>query len=537
MNKKTSGKNIKFNHAKHLVRQGVLSGLMLFNTVGTPAQGAPRTTSTNGAKKSVATNQDKLSTPIKINSQQDIEKLFEYALPFVFSELLLEEVPVPYAYSDGGRVKKKSTVGMGSTFSPLKTSDYKNPDAKWYYIAINPKSFWSHKYSYEEMLQLVIGWGQYRCISQRADKTFPKTKSKTVLERMYAKLQGASLTPNEFSALYCAVYNCEDNIDKLLPQIRKNINNKITCANLIRRWWANAPHNSGTDDRCLFEALVFLNRDNFCNAMINMQARAFKTKSGKWTGGSCVNSTAATAYCGTVLTTKNCTSISNTCKKAYLGVLYSNGVSPAVAMSGLDKYFKIKITSTIDAGTAQLRSDYNKAIKLYKQEKYQQALNIFLDIQKRGGDGPDLLNDIAISYFKLGEYDKCIQICKKILHSGVHAEYAKACYNAGRAYEAQGNYTRALQNYENALKYYNDPDYSIAGEDPNVNYEHIYTTAINRVKSKIKSAQPKPAQKSATPKSNSKAKSKKSAMFFLAGMTVANKRRNETLPRKKIRQR
>ena len=521
-----SKQNMQFNHATNIIKIVTLAGLLAASSVkanaATPKVKA-RTEKTT--KKTTTTSKNKLSTPIKINSQKDIERLFDYALPVIFAELCLEEVPMTHAYDDHGRYKgSPNTVGTGSTSAPTKIANYKDTSAVWYSIRRNPKTFWKRSYSYEEMLQLTIGWAKYRIKTQNPS-TGNITKSTTILSRMYTQLKGVSLTPNEFAALFCAVYNAEANITNLLPNIKTNINDKVKCANLLRTWWNTTSHNKGHKTRCMFEALVFLNKDNFCSSMLNMQAKVYKTKKGKWAGASCINATAVERnYCGKTLTASNCTTISNQCKAIYLGQLYNKGgISPAKAMKNLTTYFVTGTTPMAIGNDTKLMTDYLAAITMYNQGQYKQALNAFLSIQKRGGDGPDLLNDIALTYYKLKEYDKCISICKQVLESGHHDEYAKTCYNAGLAYEAKGDYTNALKNYTAATDYFDK--YGVADADDDVDYPTVYTNAMQRVQKQIQTTPKTPQKKGGT---------KKSTMFFLAGMAVSNKNRTTIDTRKRI---
>ena len=292
----------------------------------------------------------------------------------------------------------------------------------------------------------------------------------------------------------------------------------------------------------MFEALVFLNRDNFCGSMMTMQAKAYQTKTGQWAGASCINAEKVeNEYCSKKITTENATDISNACKNIYHKQLYNNGaVSPEKAMKNLQKYF-IKGTVPVVAGNdAQLMTDYMNAIALYNQRKYKQALEAFLDIQKRGGEGADLLNDIALTHYKLEEYSKCITICQKILKTPQYDEYAKACYNAGLAYEAQENYVKAEQNYEKALEYYNK--YGIADADDNVDYKGIYKQAIKRVADAQKTTQDTKKQDKATknvkgaPAKKTGAKGKKASLLLIgaASVVMAKKRRDRLGARTRI---
>jgi hypothetical protein len=519
-------KNFKLRHAADRMRIITLAGLLAASSLkanATELKAKDRVEMTTNKQKPT---KDKISTPIQINTQKDIEQLFDYALPIIYSELCLEEVPMTHAYDDCGKFRgRPNTICAGSTTAPKKISDYKKTDAIWYSVYLNQNTFSKRTYTYEEMLQLIIGWAKYRTKTQSPETGKIKTQA-TVLSRMFVQLKGVSLTPNEFAAIFCAVYNNENNISDLLPKIKANIGDKIQCANLLRTWWRTKSHNPGHKPRCLFESFVFLNKDNFCGSMLNMQAKVYKNKKGKWKGASCINAEAIDKYCNQTLTARNCTNISNKCKSIYLGVLYNKGgVSPAKTMNNLKKYFVNGTTPVVVGNDTKLMDDYLNAITLYNQGKYTQALKKFLEIQENGGTGADLLNDIALTCYKLKKYDKCIEVCKQVLKSAQHDEYAKATYNAGLAYEAKGGYAKALNNYQAALKYFNA--YGIADADDAVDYESIYKQAIKRVQQNIKDSKTTSSTKATSHKT--RGKTSKSSVLFLAGMAAfANKnRRND----------
>lgn len=406
---------------------------------------------------------------IKLNTIEDMYNLFDMSLNIIFAELTLEEVPMKNAYDDNGLYRgKKNTIGTGSTYSPLNIKDYNNPDAKWYHLARNPKTFGNRTVSYKEMLQLVVGWAKYRKITQ-SPKTGNFVTQKTVLERMFAELQGASLRPNEFSGLFCAVYNNENNIDKLCPYIKDNYKTPIACANKIMTWSSTGAANGGTRDRCEFEALVYLNSEDFCSYMM-----ALYTKPLKKTGCSCINTKGVTQK---TLTKDNYKQYSRNALTKYKGIVYSGGVctSDVCTNAGWAYTNPLYVSTTHEN---ELQKGYDEAIKVYQSKDYENALKLFLALEQQGASGADLWNDIAIAYYKLKHYDNCIEYCKKILKTTEYGERAKACYNAGLAYEAKGNYNKAIINYEKALEYYNK--YGISDPNPNVDYEQIYKTAKAR---------------------------------------------------------
>ena len=102
---------------------------------------------------------------------------------------------------------------------------------------------------------------------------------------------------------------------------------------------------------------------------------------------------------------------------------------------------------------------YNKAHEMEKkgqkgksQKEFQKALEGFQKIIEGGHDGPDLHNDIAITYYHLGEYEKCVEESRKVLQMGDENLYSAANFNAARAYEKLGNVDRAIANYQAGIK-------------------------------------------------------------------------------------
>lgn len=433
-----------------------------------------KTTAVTSAKKSVVTSKSTgFYNSVKINTQADLEKLFDRSLQIIYASLILEEVPMPYAYDDHGMYRgKKNTVGCGSTFAPESMADYNKRGVRWYKIHHNPKTFAKgKKYSSEDMLRLIIGWGQYRTVSQHANNSAKFIKSSTILEKMFKQLKGASLRPNEFAALYCAVYNNETNITKLCPYIAKNYSNPIACANKIKTWSGNTSANGGHASRCLFESLVYLNADGFCEKMLDLRTSSARR-------ASCINSV---KRCDR-FTRDNYRNISKKILKKYSGYVYKEYETPRRLCKGLGKYFVQKIGGT--APVDYLQQEYLLACKTYDKKQYAKALNMFLALEKKGGTGVDLFNDIALTYFKLKDYDNCIEYSQKVLTTAETGCYAPACHNAAFAYEKKGDYKRAKINRERAIEYYEK--YGVYQADENVDYNKIYKSAYDSTMLKLK---------------------------------------------------
>lgn len=452
---------------KGMIQRGAMAITMPFMLTG-HTMGATKTNTKSGA--TFATIVDKTNADrIQIKTLQDLENLFNKSKKIIFPELELEEVPMSRAYDDGARYRGGvNTLGAGSTFAPKNLDDYMKPDALWLAVRLNQKIFANRTYSYPDMAKMVIGWG-HRTKTQHRE-TGKTISHASVLQRMYDQLRGAALRPNEFAALYCAVYNNESNILKLCPFIRKNYNDPIKCANQIMNWYKNVAHNTGTISRCIFESLVYLNANNFCNSMLNMQVSS--------KGYSCINITSVKPQ---RLTRENYLAYSNACKSKYLKFMYDKTHRIVISATLADLQDLLGgdlLMPTVNLNT--FTKDYDAATKLYQQGKYSQALRKFLALEKSGVDGCDLMNDIAISYFKLDDYKNCIKYSRKILTYGQRDEYAKAVFNAGLAYEKMGKYDNAVKNFTKALEYFKQ--YGIADMDSSTNYAKIYANAIKRAK-------------------------------------------------------
>jgi tetratricopeptide (TPR) repeat protein len=268
----------------------------------------------------------------------------------------------------------------------------------------------------------------------------------------------------------------------------------------------------GQKNRFMHEALVFLNEDNYCSDLFSLCVDCHL--------GSSINACPEefTNVNKGKLTHKKAQKI----KEKICNYTVRNGKQIKVLCKQIDDKtimafcFETQKSKQLDERNAI----YQRALKAYNNQDYKNAKKLFQQVMEKHGEGPDLWNDMAITYYKLDEYENCIEMCRKVLNSGEHKEYAKACYNAGRAYEDQGNYERALKNYTSALEFYNK--YGIADKDLNVNYESIYNKSIKRVQEQINKT---PTKKTIKPKQNknNKNKANKAKAFVLAGLVVANK--------------
>lgn len=504
----------KLYKAKHLLAGAALLFSMAVNGPARATLQSYRapTKKEASAKKST----DKKSVPqqtnydeIKLNKIDDMYKLFDMSLNLIFAELILEEVPMTNAYDDHGLYAgKKNTYGVGSTYSPLNINDYNNPNAKWYHLAGNPKTFASRKVSHQDMLKLVIGWAKYMRVVQNPKTKKFVTNEKTILERMFDELRGASLRPNEFSALFCAAYNNPNNIKKLCPYVKENHKDKIACANKIMTWCTTGAANAGTKSRCVFESLVYLNVDDFCDDMLDLY-----TKPSVSTGCSCINVRGVRQQ---TLTKANYKQYSDNACQKFQSVVYKGGVRTGDACANAKWKYKNPLHQKKKQKDT-LQQQYDQATKIYAKGEYEKALQLFLDLEKRGASGADLYNDIAICCYNLKQYNQCLLYCRKALQTAECGEFAKACFNAGLAYEAQHNYGKAITNYDAALKYYNK--YGISNQSSTVDYPKVYKNAKTRATN---------AQKASSAKTSATTEKMKSAQSRVSAKSTASRAAEHT---------
>ncbi|HBP26852.1 MAG TPA: hypothetical protein DD611_02620 [Alphaproteobacteria bacterium] len=111
-------------------------------------------------------------------------------------------------------------------------------------------------------------------------------------------------------------------------------------------------------------------------------------------------------------------------------------------------------TDNIAVKTYVLEYDelYADAISSYKAGDFVTAAAKYRNMLSLYPNNALLHNDLAATYNKLGMYDDAIAQVREIVHRiGDKGQYAAAYYNAGFAYEQQGNLQKALANYKLAL--------------------------------------------------------------------------------------
>lgn len=95
---------------------------------------------------------------------------------------------------------------------------------------------------------------------------------------------------------------------------------------------------------------------------------------------------------------------------------------------------------------------YAEAVSEVHKKNYEFALKKYEEIVKQYPDNALVHNDMAMVYNRLGQYENAIIHARHVLFDiNDKSQYGAAQYNAGVAYEAMGNYKRALDNYKLAF--------------------------------------------------------------------------------------
>lgn len=138
-------------------------------------------------------------------------------------------------------------------------------------------------------------------------------------------------------------------------------------------------------------------------------------------------------------------------------------------------------------------SQYNKAMGLYKQRKYEESISILESLCENYPNNALVHNDLALMYNKIGEYDKAINHAQIIvLKLGDKSQYGAAQYNAAVAYEGKGDLNKALLNYKLALSNGNNAAKgAIKRIKKNMSKQKKKTIAFNAGVLKIKNKQNK----------------------------------------------
>ena len=96
-------------------------------------------------------------------------------------------------------------------------------------------------------------------------------------------------------------------------------------------------------------------------------------------------------------------------------------------------------------------NDSREGIAAYEKGDFQQALKHFTDAQLNDPERPEMLYNVANSYYKTGNFEAAAEHYKQVLETDDAQLKQKALYNLGNAEFRRGDTDAAIGNYEAAL--------------------------------------------------------------------------------------
>ncbi len=480
----------KFKKLPKQTRRNILIAAIVASSAGAISITAVHEFAQNKEKREIIKRnneaKEKTNATYKITDQASFAALYQDALPLMAVSMFPSECLVLNPYADN-KTGVNNTIGLGSFWYP-QNGDPKSKD--WVKASDYFKGTPHHSISGEHAFDLVDGWYRYR-------------EGGRIYKNLFKYLQGTTLKPNEFAAIATVMYNNEKKGAELCKYVAKHYNDPVKCAQKIASF--RAPDGfSGIDKRHLHEAYLYLNYDNYVQNLYNLQVRrGVNSKGEPYIITSVTQLSAKDVQKGreAVLSGKKEQIIQaqndiikyvNKHSTSVRSIIQDNILSPSLQQSLLafgiepvidfEKAKESSLAFSPDQTYQKAITHYTNASKLEKegkksksQKEFELALQTFQTLAGQGYQGADLYNDIAITYYHLGEYQKCIDESKRVLETGEETAYSSANYNAALAYEKLGNNARAILNYEAAMAHGANKD--------------TCQSAINRIKQNTRHSQ------------------------------------------------
>lgn len=385
----------------------------------------------------------KFDKKYKIDTRAAFDSLYNEAKPFIFASMISTENWRQDFHNDRqSSTGPVNSVGVGLYWVGVNKNGNLDFNVKGNWTKTS-KFVQSYKQTHnnanprnltpDEMYAGSIGW-------------FENMENGRHLRELFSHLQGAELTINEFAAIASVYYNDESIGRKLCDNIKNNYCNAKKCANNILNTEIKM---GGIKQRRVHETLVYLNYDNYCSDLFELEID----------GHLCTSISAGSAYYD-ALSGKNGLTNANLAdaKNAICTHMVKDGHSIKYYVSRLGDTNKNAILAFASSTTTSVEMEnrnnlYELAQSRYDAGDYIGALDLYQQIVEQNGNSADLYNDMAITCYHLGRYGDCIEFCRETLKTGEHDKYMFATYNAGLAYWAMGNYDKAIKNFEKSIEH------------------------------------------------------------------------------------
>ncbi len=423
-----------------------------------------------------------ITKPYKITDKESFRQLYEASLPLIQASMIPTEIYREKGYNDGtDKEGKDNTIAIGNYEFPIDG----NPDnPEWIstkeYLAKHPGT----TVSFEKALRLVDAFFRVRKENGIVGQRY---------EMLYQHLKGLVLNPHQFTACATCTYNGPSRGYRFCDSIRIYQNNPVKCAYILTTL---TPKKKGCKDgifvRHTAEACMFMYPEFAASVYSFVQKSGINSKGIFYTQTS-VNQTTP-EQCekvrddlergSTILLEKHKNRIIKyICKNGQTIVDLAETIKDEKVKSDFLRYYSGNTMVSFENARAEIT--YKDALKEYEAGNYEKALAGFQQLRANGYDGADLRCDIALTHYHLGHYQECIDECRAVLETGEKYLYPRANYNAGKAYEAMGNYERANINYKLSLD-------RAKKLELNDTLQNVYKNAVRRTDSIINSMNPQP---------------------------------------------
>lgn len=268
-----------------------------------------------------------------------------------------------------------------------------------------------------------------------------------------SSLMGCELKICELDAIKSVMLNNEVNGIELCKFVKENYQDPVKCAAKIMEFTPkNAEFNDGIAKRRVFEAAAYLNLGNINSRLPDfMQKKTGKVRSltavTQLDPDACKNAFTALQQGNTKPLEALANQMCNFCCRGQ--TLYE-----ITEEHGIDKLWSteartIKLYDAMIGGSNAVL--YREAQKLCANQQYAEAGKVFQKLEENGACGADLYNDMAMTYYQLGDYPKTIACCKATLKTQETKAYAAANHIASMAYLKTGNLVKAAENAKLAI--------------------------------------------------------------------------------------
>lgn len=366
----------------------------------------------------------------KLETTADFEKFYNASKASAFLSTLPTETLVTKPYSDN-KSGKINTIG---SFYYL-PKDGKPETEEWIKASDYFKSHPNMEITGQEAYELWCGF-------------FDSKENGRLKNAIKSSLMGCELKICELDAIKSVMLNNEMNGIELCNFVKENYKDPVKCAAKIMSFTPkNAEFNDGIAKRRVFEAATYLNLSNINNRLPDfMQKKTGKVRSltavTQLDPDACQTAFIALQQGDTKPLEALANQMCNFCCRGQ--TLYE-----ITEAHGIDKLWStesrtIKLYNAMKGGSNAVL--YREAQQFCDNQQYAKAEEIFQKLEANGACGADLYNDMAMTYYQVGNYQKAIDCCKATVKTKETNAYAAANHIAGMAYLKMGNLDKAAEN-------------------------------------------------------------------------------------------